>query len=138
LPDATLQARCDWLKCIGSAIVKGFVGVATAIGSFCVMPFVIEHRWITATACATTFLSSFLHSSGVRSGISVSGIKWRDALWLGCLVLCVTSVAAEDMDDDLSGGGSAESEVACAAVGAAAGHVVARLARRRGTNTAVS
>ncbi|KAG5178710.1 hypothetical protein JKP88DRAFT_247979 [Tribonema minus] len=61
--------------------------------------------------------ASFLHSSSVCSGVSVSGIKWRDVLWLGCLVLCVTSVAAEDMDVDASGGGSAAIEIACAAVG---------------------
>jgi hypothetical protein len=94
--------------------------------SYCVVPVVvIEHRWSTATAFITTFLptflSSFLHSSSVRSGVSVSGIKWRESLWLGCLVLCVTSVAAEDMD--VNGGGSAASEVACAAVGAGVGQI---------------
>eukprot|EP00611_Tribonema_gayanum_P005892 TRINITY_DN15124_c0_g1_i1.p1 TRINITY_DN15124_c0_g1~~TRINITY_DN15124_c0_g1_i1.p1 ORF type:complete len:331 (-),score=48.09 TRINITY_DN15124_c0_g1_i1:157-1149(-) len=147
LSDAALQAqwkaKCDWLKCIGSAIVKGAVGVAAAMVSYCAVPIVIEHRWSTATAFITTFLpsllSSFLHSSSVCSGVSVSGIKWQDFLWLGCLVLCVTSVAAEDMDVDTSGGGSAAIEIACAAVGAGVGYVVARLAgRRAGTSTPVS
>jgi hypothetical protein len=134
---ARWQAKCDWLKCIGSAIVKGIVGVAAVAVSYCVMPVVFEHRWSTLAAFTTTFL----HSNSLRSGASVSGVKRRDMLWLGCLLLCVPSVAAQDTDDEASSAsGSAMAEVLAAAAGAMAGGLASGASKkmRKGTMELVS
>jgi len=133
---ARWKAKCDWLKCIGGAIAKGVVAVVAAMASYHGGPVIIEHRWSTMAA----FITTFLHSNSVHSGVSMSGVKRRDIVWLICAVLCMTTVSAQDPDDGASsGGGSGMAEALCAAAGAVAGALVSGTSKkRRGTKETVS